>query len=62
MLKGLVERVKELPGGANDDLKRELMADAGLKELLMMEKVPKGVRAGESLSSLFASLVPFELS
>jgi len=51
VLKALVERVKEVPGGANDELKRELVADAGLKELLMMEKVPKGVRAGEPFPS-----------
>lgn len=49
VLKGLVERMKELPGGTSDELKRELVGDSGLKELLMMEKVPRGVRAGELL-------------
>lgn len=45
VLKGLVQRVCAQPGGTPDELKRELVADAGLKELLMMEKVPKGVRS-----------------
>ena len=51
ILKGLVQRVQAQPGGSTDELKRELVGDAGLKELLMMEKVPKGVRAGQLLLS-----------